>query len=498
MNNDADKAGQPIGEGDVLGRLVGSEEGRAKARKLFAHAQKAESTRSYEYAIELYVQGLAYWPDAIEEGLKKLWYVGTMRLNSGGKPPGFMAARKFPTGGKDPVQSLNNALHLFGLNPTEVSYMEQVLRLGVKTNCDAVVQWIAPILATAYKNGKKLSASRYQTACEAMDRGAELAIEFENEAGALDILRACVATAQVWAQHHPDDAAAVKMQSDASGKLAIVKGRFAKAEDFTDSLKDGEAQHDIQDREKRVHTVDRTRQLIEKARLDWEANRNVPNKLLTLADLIARIETDEDENEAIKLLEKEYAATDNYVFKQKADDLRMRQLHRHRRALAGLAKANPDDPQFRAKLAAHEAEENRIETAIFEDRQQHYPTDLRVRFQLGVRYFQARRYDDAIPLFQQARADARVRAESRLYIGRCFYEKHFYDQAIEVLRRALDELEDRRGGLALALNYWLARSLEASGDREGAQKTYGFLIQLDYNYRDARRRMERLVAGEEK
>ena len=43
----------------------------------------------------------------------------------------------------------------------------------------------------------------------------------------------------------------------------------------------------------------------------------------------------------------------------------------------------------------------------------------------------------------------------------------------------------------------LARGLEASHHEEDARKVYGHLIQIDYNYADARQRLEKLVAGDE-
>jgi hypothetical protein len=51
--------------------------------------------------------------------------------------------------------------------------------------------------------------------------------------------------------------------------------------------------------------------------------------------------------------------------------------------------------------------------------------------------------------------------------------------------------------VAFDLNYWLARALEADGAVEEAKRVYGHVIQLDYNFRDARERMEKLVAESE-
>lgn len=488
------QAGQAEGAGEGAGRLTATEADKAKARKLFAHAKKASDTRNYAYAIELYVSGLACWPDAVEEGLKKLRVVATARQLEGGRPPGFMTARKHPTGGKDDLKNLNNALHLFGLNPTNLSYLEQILLLSARVRCDVMAAWIGPVIADAYKSSKMLPAARYQASCEAMDAAAEIAMAFNNDVGAIELLRANITTSQIWTLHYPDSADPPRAESHASGKLTILKGRFDKGEDFTESLKDADVQQELHDRDKKVHTFDRTLDLIAKARRDWEENRGVPNKLLTLVDLMTRTESQQSENEAVRLLEEEFASTQDYVFKQKADELQIRQGNRRHRELVAKVNNAPDDAELREELKEHDRRKLEIETKIFEDRQRYYPTDLRLKFQLAVRYFLARRVDEAIPLFQQARSDGRVRAESRLYLGRCFCHKAFYAQAVEILRRGVNELEGRSDGVAFDLNYWLARALEENGALDEAMRVYGYVIELDYNFRDARQRLEKLVA----
>jgi tetratricopeptide (TPR) repeat protein len=389
-------------------------------------------------------------------------------------------------------------LHLFGLNPSDLGCMETILQLAAKARSDAVAQWIAPVLADAYNNAKKLSASRYQTACEAMDAAAEVAVKHGNHDGAMETLRAAVAIAEIWVRHNTESSTAQKARADATGNLAIVRGKFDRSDDFTDSLKDADGQHDLQDRDKRTHTVDRMQQLIDRARADWEANPGVANKLLSLVDLMVRAETDEMESEAVKLLKREHASSENYVFKQKADDVAIRQLARVRRAIVAKLKADPQRPDLRKQLKLQDRKINEFETRVYEERSKQYPTDMRVKYELARRLFHGGRIDEAIPLFQHAAADARVRGDCRLHLGKCFYAKKFFAQAIDVLRQALKDLGAGGGELPRELNYWLARALEASGDADEARKTYGHLIQLDYNYRDARLRLERLVSGGEK
>lgn len=496
MSNDQEQAAPLEQDGAPPGRLVANEEQKAKARKFFEHAKKAADTRNYDYAIKLCVDGLALWPDAIEEGLKKLRVVATARRLEGGKALGFLAMRKYPLGGRDLAKSLKNALYLFGMDPTNIGHMEQILLLATKARCDRMAWWIAPVLADAYNGGKKLSANHYMASCAAMDQAAELAAAFDEKEAAIKILESCISVTQTWARHYPESGEAVKARGDASSKLTIVKGRFDKAEGFQESLKDAEGQADIRDRDRGVHTENRYQQLIAKARKDWEDNPNTPAKLLHLVELMARIERDEVENDAIALLEKHFGISGEYSFKLRADDLRIRQMTRHRRELQAKLKENPSDAQAHEAYVRQVTRQNEAEIAIFQDRLTHYPTDMRLRFQLGARLFAGRRYDEAIPMFQQAQLDGRCRGESRIYIGRCFYEKHFYDQARSTLQAALAETESGTNRVALELNYWLGRALEASDNISEASHVYGQLIQIDYNYRDARLRMEKLVSGD--
>jgi hypothetical protein len=496
-NNAEGQPGPDPVTGIPAGRLIADEPSRAKARKFFDHAKKAADTRNYDYAIRLYVDGLAFWPDAIEEGLKMLRVVATARKLEGGKPLGFLAARKYPVGGKNLLENLRNALYLFGMDPTSLTHMESILQLATKARCDRMVFWISSVLADAYNSAKRLSESRYEATCTALDSAAELAMAVGEDEHAEKILESAIAVSQIWSRHYSESSDAQRARGNASGKLTIVKGRFSKNAGFQQSLKDGENQADIRDQDRMVHAVDRHQQLVERARKDWEANSKVSGKLLHLVDLMTRIEQDDMENEAVALLEKEFAGTQDYAYRLKADDIRMRQISRRRRALREALRRDPKNVELHRKLNDHIARQNEVEKDIYRARVERYPTDMRLRFQLALRFFALRRFDDAIPLFQQSQADGKCRDESRLYLGRCFFEKEFFDQAVGTLRDALDKMESVNNRIGLELNYWLGRALEATANSDEAKTIYGHLIRLDYNFRDARRRLERLVARDE-
>lgn len=472
-----------------------SEADKAKARKWFKHAETVAATKNYDYAVELYVNGLAIWPDAVEEGLRKLRVVATARKLAGGKPAGFLEASKKSTGGKDYLKSLANALFLFGKDPSNSGHMESILHCAAKAKLDRVVQWIAPVICEALTAEKKQPEKRYNELSQSMELGADLAMALNEYQIAVDILQAGLRVAQIWAQHHPDSSEAQKAYSRASSKQTIVKGRFGSGESFMESVKDASKQADIRDRDAAVQSVDRAAEMIAKARKDWEANRELPAKLINLVDLMIKREEDEPENEAIALLEEEYAAHSNYTMKLKADDIRMRQMKRHIRRIIAKRKTEPENEDLRKLHAKYLLKQARVEMEIYKERLEQYPTDMRVRFELATRYFNAKQYDDAIPLFQQAQSDGRHRNEARLYIGRAFLEKGLATQAVDTLRNAIEQLEVKTDETAKELNYWVARAFEADGQVAEAKKVYGQLIQLDYNFRDARQRLETLSAA---
>jgi tetratricopeptide (TPR) repeat protein len=138
-------------------------------------------------------------------------------------------------------------------------------------------------------------------------------------------------------------------------------------------------------------------------------------------------------------------------------------------------------------------EESQTQLEVYRERVAKYPTDLRLKFLLGRVLFQAREFDEAIPILQAAQDDPRSRYQCRLMMGRAFLEKENYAQAVDVLKELLGayELTDE---LSKEATYWLARAQEAGQQLEEAKATYRNLLRQDYNYAggDARQRLEEL------
>ncbi len=469
---------------DANARHRTDEANKAKARKWFARAKQLFDTRSYDYSIKCFIDGLEFWPEAVEEAHKPLRVCALARRQAGGKKPGMMDTVKHSMTGKDPVKSMLNAEWLWAHDPSNVSYIEGVLKNADKARCEDVLMWIGPVYREAIEAEKKPNAKRFALLKETYEACGDRAQERGELDLAVEAFERAVEALSVQKQLTPRDLSLSNIMRDLSTKLTILKGQYQTAESFTESVRDASEQAQVHDKERMVQTDERLVQLIAKAEQEMRDNPGVPSKVTTLVDLLCRRDDENEEKRAIGILLDRYEADGDYRFKMRADDIHMRQLARRVRA----ARESGD----REAVRQARIRQLQFEIPVFKERVAKYPTDLRIRYEHGVRLFSARRHDEAIPSFQSARGEPKVRTAAMLYLGRCFYEKQYYSEAVSTLEEARAGYEIPDDQIAKDILYWLGRSQADDGQVDAARRTFGNLLQLDYNYKDVRDRLEGL------
>jgi len=480
-NADAEAEGEPL---DPNARYVTPDASKAKARKWFERAKQLVDTRSYDYAIKCYVDGLALWPEAVEEGHQPLRGCSIARHHTGGKKPGFTDTMKHSMTHKDPLTAMLNAEWLFAHDPPNVNYIEGLFKNANRARCDDTLMWAGPIYRQAAEAEKKPSAKRFALLKEIYEELGDRAQARGEAELAVEAYRLGLEALVIQKRIDPKDSTLGNLERDLSTKLTILKGQYQTAESFTESVRDREAQADLHDADRMVQSDDRLEQLVAKAEQEMRDNPGVAGKVMNLVDLLTRRDDETNERKAVGVLVEEFKRSGQYRYKLRADDIRIRQLQRAHR----LARASGDEEATREARI----EQLRFELRVFAERVRQYPTDQRIRFEYGQRLFSARKFDEAIPLLQQARSDPKNRAQCDLFLGRCFFEKEYYDQAVSTLRKALEAHELATDEHAKALAYWLGRSQEAEGELAEALASYGQLLEMDYNYRDVRGRMDGL------
>jgi tetratricopeptide (TPR) repeat protein len=165
-----------------------------------------------------------------------------------------------------------------------------------------------------------------------------------------------------------------------------------------------------------------------------------------------------------------------------------------------LAKQNAsqtgkDTDRQNAAALAQELLSREIE--VLSSRVERYPADLARKYELATRFMRVQKWSQAIPLLQKASQDPRAKGKALVSLGKCF----LYDKKASLARgqfeRALPELNsDQDPDLYKEAYYLLARVCEEIGDKPAAEKYYGEVLVIDYEYKDARVRLEKIQGGE--
>jgi tetratricopeptide (TPR) repeat protein len=456
-----------------------SDEDIRKAREWFSRGQDMAGKKNYDYAVECYLQGLGFWPDAVEEGHKPCHAAALFR---GPRKVGFTDSMKVKSA-RDPKTAMLLAEAMLCKMARDVNYMEAVFRHAAKARFEATVLWIGEMLNDAAMREEKTNIARFELLTDIYEQLGDANTDSDPKLAITFLDRAVESLSKMRALKPQEMSLSMHLR-DVAGKLTILKGKYSSANSFQDSIKDTEAQKEIHDHDRLVQSDERLDGLIANARAACEAEPGDRKSIMDLVELLCRREGEREEKEAISILVRAFKESNEYSFRMRAEDIRIRQLNRKRRELESAGD--------KAAIEKHKKEQLKFELDVFKSRIRHYPTDMRLRYRYGELLFKAGLYDEAIPTLQEARNDPKYRHQCSLYIGRCFYKKTYHSQAADVFKEAIANYEIPDDATGKELHYWLGRTYEADGQIPDALKTYGQLIQWDYNYRDVRKRIDEL------
>ena len=119
-----------------------------------------------------------------------------------------------------------------------------------------------------------------------------------------------------------------------------------------------------------------------------------------------------------------------------------------------------------------------------------HPNEMRRKFELAEKYFTSKQFPKAIPLLQQSVSDSRLKVDALVLLGRCFVDERKLDLARRQFEKALEGLsaQDNPDSFKSA-HYWLGRIYEKAGKTEQAEHHYTEILAVDYDYKDALKRL---------
>jgi tetratricopeptide (TPR) repeat protein len=448
-----------------------------KARVFFERARKVAETDNFDYAIDMYLEGLRCAPDALQDGHIPLCELALHRRGKGGKKAS-MVERVKRLRGKTALEQMLNAEYLFAKDPDHLPYAEAMLKAAVAGDCKKTASWIANLVFQTNNAAEKPSLRTY--------------VLLKDSYAALGEFDKALAACRCATKLKPEDGELADEFKRLSAELTVARGKYDRDGDFRQSIKDRESQEKLQAQERVVKTEDYRIWAVEDARKAFAQDANLPKNIFNLAETLSDLQNDKGENEAIELLESVYKTKSDFSFKQRAGRLRIKQLNRKIREAKTALETKPADAQAQSRLSELSAQLNKTELEHCRLCVENYPTDLRAKYQYGVCLVRDKQYDEAIPLFQDAQRDPQNKISAMGKIGLCFFMKGWFADAIDVLTQAIKSCKIKDDSLGKELQYNLARSYEEQGDTEKAMEIYRKIAQLDFAYKDVRQRIDEL------
>ncbi len=222
-----------------------------KARTFLERAEEVAATDNFDYAIDLYLEGIKRAPEEVELGHKPLRQLSLIREAKGGKKPSIIEKMRHSRG-KEPLERMLQAEYLLARDPQNLAYAEALLRAASDGSYNKVVAWIADLIFQANIESEKPNFEHFL------------------------LLRDCYLKAGMperalsaikWASNlKPDDHTLKDQLRDLSADLTMARGKYGQEVDFRQSIKDRDAQAELQAQDRVVKTNDYRMRAVEEAR----------------------------------------------------------------------------------------------------------------------------------------------------------------------------------------------------------------------------------------
>jgi hypothetical protein len=447
-----------------------------KAKAFFDRATAVASTGNFDYAIELYVQGLEHDPEnvAAHQALRE---ISLRRKASGGKSLGMFGAVKL-RGGKDDKQKMLNAEKLLAHDPGNTDHMQNLMLGARDAGFYETTMWIGPILQRANADLPKPDFNKF--------------IALKDTYKFLKQWRLATDACQYALSIKPENMDLQAELKNLGAQQTMDAGGYGGGGGFASSMKDKDAQQRLLDADKGVLSEDLLARNIREAREQLERDPNEPGKIIRLAEAYIKTEDPENENLAIDLLEGAFQRTKQYRFKLQAGQIKIKQLSRMERSMRAEVARNPSDEGLKQAYLDFVREKNEEELKEFRGASEAYPSELSYKYQIATRLFELQRYDEAIPALQESRSDPKVRTDATITLGRAFLAAEYADEAVDTFRGVIEDYQLKGDAKSKEMYYWFGRALESKADVPTALKQYSQVAQWDFNYRDVQARIKAL------
>ncbi len=453
------------------------------ARALFTRGTEALVRDNFDYAIALLNQALETEP-GFYDCRKALRDAQFRKAGTGGS--GFFKKMLSGAGNSPQVAKAKMALNK---NPAEaMAIAEQIL--NGDPNSSAAHRIIVDA-GTALELPRTVAMS-YETLAKNSPKDKAVAIEFARAVSAIGEGTRAEKILVDLLREMPGDGELRDALKDLSARKTMDEGGYGALEggggSFRDILKDKKEAVSLE-QEKRVQkSEDVTERLIGEYETRLQTEPNNFKVVRSLAELYTQKKQFDRALELYERVKQSDMGNDPSLDQSIASTI-------VKRFDAQLEQLNPFDPEHAAQVEKIKAEKLAFQVDECQKRVEKYPTDLAIRYEMGVLYFQLGKIGEAIQEFQKSQGNPYKRLASMSYLAQCFAKRKMFDLAARTLQNAIKEkpsFDDEKKDLI----YNLGIVLESMGKKEEAIEQFKQIYEMDAGYKDVSAKVEAFYSGQ--
>ena len=453
-----------------------------EVRPLFTKGNDALSKENFDYAISLFSQVLAKEPRIFEcRRLLRRAQFGKAGSGGGFFKKAWSSASSSPQLAKaqmilrrDPAEALALAEQMLSSDPNSSAAHKVIVEAATAMEMPRTAVMSLEVLARNHPKDKALIIKFAEALAETGEvKRAETTL--------LEFARSVPGDVEV-AQALKNVTAKRTMDEGGYGALASGEGSYR------DILKNEQEAVTLEQESKVQKTEDNTDRLI----AEYEARIKTEPDNLKLYRSLAELYTQKKQfDRALEYYEKVKATEmgNDPSLERAIGETKVRRLEQD------IEKLDPASVDYSERVASLNAEKLAFQVLECQKRVERFPTDLAIRFEMGVLYFQAGKIAEATKEFQRAQGNPHKRIAALNYLAKCFAKRKIFDLAASTLQDAIKEKpvfdEEKK-----ELIYNLASVLETMGKKEDAFEQYKLIFKVDTSYRDVEAKVEAYLAGQ--
>ena len=460
-----------------------------KANAWFDRARQMADSHNFESAFNFFASGFKLDPRDLEVH-REVIQIASTYYNKGGDPATNKQIRQVD--GSSDIDKFVTALFVWWHDITNPKYGMKAIETAVKADQNKFGSEMADtILGLAQRTGKSLTHKELKSMMDLFK--------------STDAWDQAIKVGQAALQMKPDDSVLERELNELAAERAMTEGGYENMGDeggFRGMVKDLDKQRELEEEESLAGSAGSDERVLARAKKDFEDDPTSADAISTYVKVLKKQASPENIKTAFQVLIHGFKATQQYRFRMEAADIKISMgLQQIEQMKEQLEKDSSDELAERLKTS--ETEMLAFQKKEYEERATKYPTNRKIRFQLGELAVQEGDLNLAMECFQKAKDEPRLRVRAGQELGRCFASEGWFSEAAGEFKESIKSLAGTDNETELSLRYDLMRALSDKARKDKnidlareAMEICSGIARKDISYRDirdCRRSLDELV-----